>query len=398
MSKTEMEVPWSGVGATYTEDEIQLVADIMRNNRDTFTQGKYQQEFEKKFCEYNGNEFAFAVSSCTAALELASILSKVGAGDEVIIPSHTFCATAIPFGRTGAKIVWADIDPKTLVVAAETLKQKITPRTKVIVVVHLYGIAADMPPIIELAEKYNIIVVEDCAQALGAKCNGEKAGSFGDFGCFSFHTHKNISTLGEGGILTVKDSRLAKDVPGFRHNGLRAFPEPRDHYWVPAMGNVDFDWDGVWPYNFCIGEVQCALGAAILERLDSQIEHRSVRARRFINAMKDYSELIFPEIPQNRTSSWHLLPAKYDGKRTGKSNHDFIEMMYNDFNIKVIVQYYPLYRYPMFIKAGFGEAECPVTDEFFNNMVSFPFHSWMTNEQFEYMIESTLKTLKVLRN
>ena len=390
-------VPWSGVGVIYTKEEIELVSEVMRITRDTFTQGKFQQEFEREFCKYNGNEFAFTVSSCTAALELTALLTGVGVGDEIIIPAHTFCATAIPFARTGAKIVWTDIDPETWVVTQETLKSKITPKTKVIVVVHLYGLAVDMQPIMELAKKHNILVVEDCAQALGAKSKGRKVGSLSDFGCFSFHTHKNITTLGEGGMLTVKNPALAKLVPGLRHNGARAYSEPRKRYWVPAMSNVDLDLDNVWPYNFCIGEVQCALGTAMLKRIDALIEKRIYRATKFIELVKNYHELVFQKIPEEQTSSQHLLPARYNGRATEKTNHDFIEMMYKDYNVKVIVQYYPLYRYPLFQKAGFGKADCPVTDDFFDNMVSFPFHSWMPDNQFDYMVESTIMTLKRLR-
>jgi len=391
------EIPWSGVGAVYTEEEIALVADVMRNTRDTFTQGKYQKEFEQEFCRYNGNNFAFAVSSCTAALELAALLTRVGPGDEVIIPAHTFCATAIPFARTKAKIVWADIDPKTLVVTAKTIEKKVTKKTKVIIVVHLYGLAADMSSITAFAKKNNIIVVEDCAQALGAQSKGKKVGAWGDLGCFSFHTHKNITTLGEGGMLAVKNPDWAKLVPGLRHNGVRAYPESRDRYWVPAMGNVDFDVNGLWPYNFCIGEVQCALGTAILKRIDKLIAQRVLRMKKFIAAVKKYPELIFQEIPEGQTTAAHLLPARYDKKVTGKTNHDFIETMFKEHGVKVIVQYYPLSRYPMFQKAGFGKADCPATDDFFDNMVSFPFHSWMTEEDFDYMIEATMSTLEKLR-
>jgi dTDP-4-amino-4,6-dideoxygalactose transaminase len=391
------EVPWSGVGATYTEEEIACVADVMRNTRDTFTQGKHQAAFEKAFCEFNGANHAFAVSSCTSALKLAAILAKVGPGDEVIIPSHTFCATAIPFAQEGATIVWADIDPGTWVVTAETIEARITPRTKCIVVVHLYGLAADMKSIMAVARERNILVVEDCAQALGAMSDGVRVGSWGDLGCFSFHTHKNITTLGEGGILTVKDPELARVVPGLRHNGLRGFPEPRERYWVPAMGNVDFDWDGVWPYNFCIGEAQCALGVMTLKRTEDLIARRAARMGRFKNAVKDFSELVFQLLPDGQTTAGHLLAARYDGSRTGKTNHDFIETMFKEHHVKVIVQYYPLNRYPMFEKAGFGKADCPNTDAFFDNMVSFPFHSWMPEDQFEYMIEATVATLKKLR-
>jgi len=391
------EIPWSGVGAVYTEEEIALVADVMRNTRDTFTQGKYQKEFEQEFCRYNGNNFAFAVSSCTAALELAALLTRVGPGDEVIIPAHTFCATAIPFARTGAKIIWADIDPETLVATAKTLTKKMTAKTKVFVVVHLYGLAADMQPIMNLAKQNNILVVEDCAQALGAESKGKKVGAWGDLGCFSFHTHKNITTLGEGGMLTVKNPDWAKLVPGLRHNGVRAYPDPRERYWVPAMGNVDFDVDGLWPYNFCIGEVQCALGTMVLKRTDKLIGQRVSRMKKFIAAVKDYPELIFQRIPDGQTTTAHLLPAKYNGKKYCKTNHDFIGMMFKEYGVKVIVQYYPLSRYPMFQKAGFGKADCPATDDFFDNMVSFPSHSWMPEEDFDYMIEAVIATLKKLR-
>ncbi|MFQ5713607.1 MAG: DegT/DnrJ/EryC1/StrS family aminotransferase [Candidatus Scalinduaceae bacterium] len=390
-------IPWSGVGVCYTEEEIKFVAEVMRSTRDSFSQGKYLDKFENDFCKYNGNAHAFAVSSCTAALELSATLSGVGPGDEVVIPAHTFCASAISFARKGVKIVWADIDPDTLVVTAETLSEKITSKTKVIVVVHLYGLAADMPPIMELASKKNIIVVEDCAQALGAKSNGKKAGTYGDFGCFSFHTHKNISTLGEGGILTVKDPKLSKLVPGLRHNGLRGFDESREYYWIPAMGNVDFDIDNVWPYNFCIGEVQCALGDALLNRIDDLIEKRKKRGLKFINALNEYNELIFQKIPDGQTSSWHLLPARYDGKQWGKTKNDFIEEAFNKYKIKMAVQYYPLYRYPIFQKAGLGDANCPATEAFFDNMVSFPFHSWMPDDDFDYMINATIEVLEKLR-
>jgi dTDP-4-amino-4,6-dideoxygalactose transaminase len=154
----------------------------------------------------------------------------------------------------------------------------------------------------------------------------------------------------------------------------------------------------VWPYNFCIGEVQCALGTALLKRVDLLGEKRRRRAKKFIDAVKDYPELVFQTIPSHNTTTRHLLPAKYDSYELGKTNHDFIEIMYKKYNVKMAVQYYPLYRYPMFIKAGFREADCPNTDHFFDNMVSFPFHSWMSEEQFNYMIESTIKTLNELKS
>jgi perosamine synthetase len=396
MKQNNFIVNLSSRGHDYNEEDIAAAIDAMKN-ADPLTQGRYQNQFEQKFATYNQNVHCFAVSSCTAALELAALLCRLGPGDEVIIPAHTFCATAIPFARTGAKLVWADIDMEMRVVTHKTIKPLINERTKVIIAVHLYGLMAPMPEIMKLAKERRLLVVEDCAQSPGASINGIKAGNYGDFACFSFHTHKNISTLGEGGMLVVKDDNLAKLVPGLRHNGIRPFDFEREKYWIPAMGNVDFDIDHLWPYNFCIGEVQCAVGIKLLDRLDKMNEDRNARARKFREAVADYPELVFQKVPNGYYHCYHLLSARYDGKPYGKTNHDFIEIMAFTYGVKVIVQYYPLYRYPMFIKAGFGDAHCPNTDHFFDNMVSFPFHHWMPDHEFDYMIEVTKKTLDHLR-
>ena len=392
----EFIVPWSGKGRNYTQEEINIVISAMKK-ADPQTQGKYQADFEKKFSDFMQVPYAFAVATGTAALELSAVLTKLKKGDEVIIPAHTFAATAIPFGRTGAKIVWADIDKDTRLVTAETIAKCITKRTRAVVVVHLYGLVADMDPILKLAKKNNLFVIEDAAQAPGAMYKGKRAGSMGDFGCFSFHTHKNISTLGEGGMLTVRDSALAKLVPGLRHNGMRGFDYKREKYWVPAMGNVDFDWDHVWPYNFCIGEIQCALGSKLLDGLDKINAQRRKRALKFIEQLKDYPELEFQSIPNGCEHVFHLLAARYNGSAYGKRRDDFIGVMAFKHKVKVIVQYYPLYRYPMFIKAGFAKAHCPETDNFFDNMVSFPFHQWLSESQVNYMLKATIKTLNELR-
>lgn len=392
----DFRIDWSGRSLEYNDDEIKTVVDVMKN-ADPLTQGKYLEKFEEDFARYDGINNTFAVSNCTNALELAATLSGIGKEDEVIIPGHTFCATAIPFARTGAKLVWADIDPDTRLISAETIKKLVNRNTKVIVVVHLYGLMVDMDPIMEIARENNCIVVEDCAQAMGAEYKGRKSGSIGDFGTFSFHCQKHITTLGEGGMLVVKSDNLAEKVPGLRHDGCRPYPSGREDYWVPAMSDVDVDMDNVWPYNFCLTEVQCALGSMLLKRLDEMNNQRIKRAIFFRDSVKDFPELSFQKVMNDNIHVYHLLSAKYDSKLTGRKNHDFIKLMAYDYKIKVIVQYYPLYRYPLFKKMGFGSADCPKTDDFFNNMVSFPFHLWMNDKDFDYMIECTLKTLKRLR-
>ena len=389
-------VPWSGRGCIYTEEEVATVADAMRT-ADPQTQGKYQVEFERAFAAYTGAAYAFAVTSCTAALELAALLCRLKPSDEVIIPEHTFAASAIPFARTGAKLRWADIDPDTRVVTAGTIKPLLSARTRVLVVVHLYGLVCDMAPIIALAKEHRLLVVEDAAQALGAQYHGRTAGTIGDFGCFSFHTHKNVTTLGEGGMLTVASSERAALVPGLRHNGMRAYEEERERYWAPAMSDVDFDIDGLWPYNFCLGEVQCALGTKMLQRLDAIAAQRAERAQRFISALVDYPELRFQQVPDGCGHSWHLLAARYDGQRWRRSRDEFMSDLAFSAGVRVAVQYRPLYRYPMFQKAGFGHAVCPNADRFFDNMVSFPFQQWMPEEQFELMASLVRESLERMR-
>jgi dTDP-4-amino-4,6-dideoxygalactose transaminase len=391
-----MVIGWSGRSFDYSDEEIAVLVEAARH-ADPLTQGKYLEQFQKDFTAYLGVKNCFAVANATNALDLAAILSGLQKGDEVILPAHTFCASAIPFGRTNAKIKWADIDSETRLISAESIERLITKNTRVVVPVHLYGLMADMDAIMVLAKKYDLFVVEDCAQSIGAELNGKKAGTFGDCGVFSFHGQKNLTTLGEGGVITVKPDELATKIPGLRHNGARPYTQQREYYWVPAMSNVDLDLEEIWPLNVCLGEPQCALASAVLKRLDSMNDKRIIRAEYFKQECKQFPELSFQKVKEGYKHVYHLLSAKYDGKGFGKTNHDLIKILFYEYNIKAIVQYYPLYRYPLFQKMGFGEANCPNTDDFYDNMISFPFHLWMSDDEFSYLIESTKKALKVLR-
>jgi perosamine synthetase len=390
----EFKIPFSGRAHAYTEEEINAVVEAMRE-ANPLTQGKHLNGFEKKFCNYIGAKRAFAVSNATAALEMSAQLCQFQAGDEVIIPSHTFTSTAYPFAKKGARIVWADIDLKTRVVTAQTLADRITPKTKAMVIPHLYGYGADMPEILGLAKRHDLLIIEDAAQVLGVEIDGKKAGTFGDFGIFSFHSHKNITTLGEGGMLLVKDESPANIIPQLRHNGHGAFPFEREDYWIPAMGNVDFPVlkeETLWPNNYCLGEVECALGVKLLDRIDAINQEKRNRAIKFIDSLTEFPELEFHKVDSTR-HNYHLLAARL----TNGQRDNFIRKMAQDKKIQCVVQYYPLNRYPLYQKAGFGEAECPNADKFFDNMVSFPFHHWLSEEDFNYLQTSTREVLESLR-
>jgi dTDP-4-amino-4,6-dideoxygalactose transaminase len=225
---------------------------------------------------------------------------------------------------------------------------------------------------------------------------GQKAGTFGDVGVFSFHSHKNVTTLGEGGMLVVQDPRKAALVPLLRHNGHCAFTGERQSYWKPAMGDVDLPRPGLWPSNFCMGEVESALGAALLTRIDRMNAEKRARAMSFIDALADYPELVFHRVDSTR-HTYHLLAAWFDeGGRPGLRDR-FMEAMAYDKLIKCVVQYCPLYRYPLYAKNGFGVADCPAADDFFDHMVSFPFQHWLGDEDLGYMLESTRQVLEDLR-
>jgi dTDP-4-amino-4,6-dideoxygalactose transaminase len=390
----QFKIKFSGKSHNYTEEEIKTVVQAMKN-AEPYTQGRYQKEFEEKFCEYIDAPHAFAVNNATAALEMAAQICQFEPGDEVIIPSHTFTSSAYPFAKKGAKIVWADIDLQTRVVTAETIGKKITPDTKAVVVVHLYGYMADMPAIMELAKKHNIFVIEDAAQSMGTEIDGKKSGTFGDFGVFSLHSHKNITTLGEGGMMVVKEKKYADIIPMLRHNGHCNFSFDREDYWIPAMGNVDFPVLNdkiLWPNNYCLGEIECALGAKLLDRLDELNSQKRKRAIYFIDVLKDYSELEFHRVDTTR-HNYHLLAARMTNGKRDK----FIRKMAQEKGIQCVVQYYPLNRYPLYQKIGFGDADCPNTDNFFDSMISFPFHHWMSDDEFEYILKSTEDVLKSLR-
>lgn len=387
-------IKFSGRGHKYAQEEINIVKDVMQN-ADPLTQGRYRDEFERKFCEYNGSEYAFAVNNATAALEMAAQMCLFEEGDEIVAPAHTFTSSVYPFIKKGVKVVWADIDLHTRVVTFESIKKCITPKTRAIVAVHLYGfITPEIEAIAKFAKERGILLIEDVAQAMGTQIDGEKAGTFGDFGVFSFHSHKNMTTLGEGGMLTVRDKKYADIAPMLRHNGHCSFEYEREHYWQPAMGDLDLpslEGRELMPNNYCLGEVECALGAKLLDRLDMMNAQKRARAIRFIDALRDFDVLVFHRVEDMR-HNYHLLVAYV---KNAKRDEVMRRLVY-DKKIQCVVQYYPLYRYPLYQKLGFGKAECPKTDEFFDNMISFPFQHWMSEEEFEYMLQSTKEVMREL--
>jgi dTDP-4-amino-4,6-dideoxygalactose transaminase len=304
-------------------------------------------------------------------------------GHEVIVPAHTFTSSAYPFLKHGAKIVWADINLETGVVDAAELEKCISRQTKAIVVPHLYGYGADMVEIVELAKANKALVIEDVAQAIGVKVAERKLGTFGDIAVFSFHDQKNMTTLGEGGMIVVNNERFADVIPMLRHNGHCNYEMEREDYWLPAMGDLAvpmLEGTHLWPNNFCLGEIQCALASELLKRVDQINVEKRKRAIKFIDGLRNQSLLQFHRVNSER-HNYHLLVAQVSG---GRRDQIIRALAYN-YGIQCAVQYYPLYRYPFYQSVGLGDAFCPNTDLFFDSMLSIPFAHSLTDSQIEFV-------------
>ncbi len=390
-----MKIDWSGRSHNFSDKDINYFTNVIKK-ADPLTQGLFLKKFEEKFAKYIKKKNVLAVSSAASALEMIASVIDLKKNDEVIVPAHTYCASAIPFARNKAKLIWSDIDFDTRVVDLNDIKKKITKKTKVVVIVHLYGYAVDIGPIKKFLKKKKIIIIEDCAQALGAEVKKNKVGTQGDFACYSFHAQKNITTLGEGGMLYFKNSKFTKILKQMRHNGHCDFDFKRKRYWLPAMGNLKFDIKNKWPFKFTLSEIQCAAGIRMMNKLDSLNALRVKRAKKAMKILNECKELSFNKNYKNKRHVYHLLSAYVEPSK--KINRDkLIEILFVKYKIKCAVQYYPLNRYELFKKNGFGKARCPNTDNFFDNMISFPFHVWMKNSEFNYLIKSIKKALFELK-
>lgn len=388
-----MKIDWSGKSYNYSNSDLKYLNKVIKNSN-TYTQGEQLIKFETELKKSLRIKNIFVTSSAAASLEIISLLLNIKKGDEIIIPAHTYCASAIPFARNGAKIIWADID-KNRVVDLDDLKKKINSKTKAIVAVHLYGFCVDIDSIKKIIGK-KIKIIEDVAQAFGSQYKGKKAGSMGDYACYSFHSQKNMTTLGEGGAVFVKSDVEAQKVAGLRHNGHANFKFSRKDYWLPAMGNVDEDLKNYWPYKFTLSEIQCAAGYLGIKKINNYNKLRIKRSKKFIKNMSNIKELEFTKFFDNNRHVYHLLVAQCK-KNNFFSRDDLIRILYKKYKIKCIVQYYPLYKYDLFKKKGLGKADCPNTEAFYNDMISFPHYIHMPEKKFNYMIESVINAIKILK-
>lgn len=339
----------------YGDEEIAAAVAVMRSGKLARQSGSAVRRFEEAFAERFGVRHAIAVSSGTAAIHVALAALGVGPGDDVINTAHCFIGTATPVVHAGAVPIFADIDSRTFNLDPASVAQKITPYTRAIVPVHLNGCPADMDPLLELAARRGLFVVEDAAQAHGATYKGRLAGTLGAFGCFSFWEDKLITTLGEGGMLITTDDELAKRARMIHHHGeLR---QDGDYYtgerlYVhPLLG-----------YNFRMTEIQGAVGLVQLGRLDGYIAARRANAHRLTESLRGVRGVIPPYEPPDVEHVFYKYILRLDRAILQCPVLEFVRALSAE-GVRCSRRYpTPLHQQPVFTeKRGFGRSQAPFT-------------------------------------
>jgi perosamine synthetase len=271
-------------------------------------QGPKVREFERAFCELSGASHALATTSCTTALHLALSALGVGPGDEVVVPSFTYVASANVVEQCGATTVFVDVDSATFNMDPVALETALTPRTRAIMVVHLFGLVADMEPIMAMARERGIPVIEDAACAVGSRLGGQHAGTFGDFGAFSFHARKVVTT-GEGGMLTVSDGDRAELASIMRSHGGQVSDLERHR-----MGAFALPEHEVVGFNYRMTDLQAALGIVQLRRLDELVGRRRELAAVYDEALSGIPGVVVPHVPHGAEHTYQSYVLRVTGE------------------------------------------------------------------------------------
>ncbi len=369
------------------QDEIDEVVRCLESG--WIGTGPRVARFEKEFGLYKGQFFAAAVSSCTAAMHLSVLAAGIGEGDEVITTPMTFCATVNAIVHSGATPVLADIDPLTMNIDPAQVEARITSKTRAILPVHFAGRAAEMDALTGIATRHELKLIEDCAHAIETEYHGRKAGTFGDFGCFSFYATKNVTT-GEGGmVLTKNEADLARikmlALHGMSKDAWKRFSdEGYKHYFVVETG---------FKYNMM--DLQAALGIHQLQRVEANWLRREEIWQQYNEAFADLP-LTLPAVPEpNTRHAYHLYTVLIDEARVGISRDEFLdEMTAND--VGVGVHYLSVPEHPVYQdKFGWRPEDYPNAMRTGRQTVSLPLSAGLTDREVSRVIEVVGNTISV---
>ena len=377
-----------------TQKEFNIIRKPLESG--WIVQGKYVEEFENKFSDFIGIKHSIAVTSCTTALHLS--LSALGfePDDEVIIPAFTWISTANVVEHLGGKIIFCDINSKTFNINADKIESLITPKTKAIIPVHLFGLAAEIDKIMAIAKKYNLWVIEDAACGFGSRYKNEHVGSFGNTGCFSFHPRKVITT-GEGGMITTNDDDLAEKLRSMRDHGAIISDYQRHHGSKPYL-LPDFPYAG---YNYRMTDIQASIGSTQMDRASAILSERRILAEKYNESL---AKLDFFQIPFECSDYQHgyqSYPCIFDIHsvsndtitNVNKKRNNFMESLQSKgistrpatHAVHMLTYYREKYQ-----------IDCK---DFSNSLlanetsISFPFFNGMKPEEYSYIINNIIENL-----
>ena len=333
-----------------------------------FVLGKEEQDFEKVFAKYCGVKYAVGVNSGTDALYLAVASFNIGPGDEVILPTFTFIATALCISYTGATPVFVDIEPQTYNLDPAKIERAITKNTKAIIPVHIYGQAANMDEINSLAKKYNLKVIEDAAQAHGALYKGKKIGSLGDVACFSFYPTKGLGAFGDGGMLVTDDEAIYKEALMLRDYGREG------RYKHKIKG-----------YNSRLDTLQAVVLLAKLKRLDKWNKMRAQCAAYYGKLLKGVEGIQTPTIKEGRSHVFQTFAVRLENR---DAVHDYLR----EKGISVLIHYpIPLHLQEAYKELGHKVGDFPEAESLSNDILSLPMYPHMTKKEIEYVCDTLKK-------
>ncbi|HXG87646.1 MAG TPA: UDP-4-amino-4,6-dideoxy-N-acetyl-beta-L-altrosamine transaminase [Vicinamibacterales bacterium] len=353
-----------------SDDDIQAVVDVLRSP--WLTTGPSVEEFEKAFAAVVGAKHAVAVSNGTAALHVAADALRIGPGDEVIVPAITFAASANCVVYQGAKPVFADVHPETLLLDPKSVVERITARTKAIVAVDYAGQPCDYDALWEIGARRGLVMIGDAAHALGADYQGRRVGSLTDMTTFSFHPVKQITT-GEGGMVTTDDDILAARARVFRTHGITTDHRQREAQGVFFYEMVDLG------FNYRLTDFQCALGLSQLARLDGFVARRRQIAAEYDRAFAGMTAVTPLVQASDRRNSYHLYVIQLDLEQLTASRNEVFAALRAE-NIGVNVHYIPVHLHP-FYRRNFatGPGDCPVAEHVYDRIITLPLFPAMSD-------------------
>lgn len=327
--------------------------------------GKETESFEKEFAAYCGVKYCIGVGNGLEALHLVLRAWGIGQGDEVIVPSNTYIATWLAVSYAGARPIPVEPDAGSYNLDADRVEAAITPRTRAVIPVHLYGQPADMAPIMAIAKTHDLKVLEDAAQAHGARCEARRTGGLGHAAGFSFYPGKNLGALGDGGAVTTNDDALADSVRVLRNYGSRI------KYHNEVKG-----------FNSRLDELQAAFLRAKLKVLDEANQARAHIARRYRDGLQGLPELVLPFVPVWADPVWHLFVIRHPRR-------DRLAQALSESGIGTMIHYpIPPHRQPAYAELGLGEGSLPISEAIHREVLSLPTWPGMTDEQVDNVIDA----------